>query len=89
MPSGDSRIVFLQLPERYGGQNCLVTVDEDATENLRDMVTEEFGPREDWFRWVPTEFADAADEAFRALGSPKVTLDSIWDIFGDLVGLLA
>lgn len=81
MPSAHIPKLLMESPDQAGGIDCLVPVPSAAIQTLRDFVTENVGPRDDFFQWVDNEFQALADEVYAELGSPKLTLENSWDIF--------
>lgn len=77
--------LLMEHPAQGSGIDCLVPVPSSATQTLWDFVTENVGPREDFFWWVDDDFWVVADEIYTELGSPKLTLENSWYIFGLMV----
>ncbi len=88
MPSAHIPKLLMESPERAGGIDCLVPVPSGAIKALRDFVTENEGPRETFLQWVDDAFQASADQVYIELGSPKLTLETSWDVFREMVPLL-
>ncbi len=81
MPSSHIPKLLMESPDQAGGIDCLVPVPSSAIQTLRDYVTENVGPREDYFRWVDIDFQALANLVHAELGLPKLTFENSWDIF--------
>ncbi|KAJ7156233.1 hypothetical protein C8R46DRAFT_429357 [Mycena filopes] len=84
MPSGHVPADVLEHPEFYGGINCRIEVPRETVHLLRELLTEEVGPREQHLAWVTPEFSDIADAVHEALGRPYITLQNSWTIFSQM-----
>ena len=76
IPSGVSPDVAVPLCTKYGGENCLQSVDTTVVQNLM----EELGG-EDLFCFVSIEYADHAQGVFNNLGISKLTFKNVWEVF--------
>ncbi|KAJ6531357.1 hypothetical protein DFH09DRAFT_1093216 [Mycena vulgaris] len=66
MPSGHVPYNALDHPQNYGGFDHRIPVPQEAVDDLRKMVTENVGPREDHLSWI---------------GKPELSLSTAWDGF--------
>jgi hypothetical protein len=90
MPSGHTPADAYEYPVENGGDpNLLVAVPEEAIHQFRDYLTEEVGSREEWLSWYTREFAEAAEATYEDIGSPEMTLQSAWDVFGTMAPVVA
>lgn len=78
MPSGATPRHIFTCPQHYGGERYSQPVPPEATRVLRKNLSVS---REDAFRWVSAEFAEAADQAYKQIGSPHLSIETGWDIF--------
>jgi hypothetical protein len=81
MPSGHVPADAIEHPELLGGLSCLIPVPKHIVQDLRDLLAEEVGPYGQFLKWVDDDFADAAEQVYRALGRPELTLATAWDVF--------
>ena len=90
MPSAHIPKLLMKSPEQAGGIDCLVPVPPGALQALRDFIEETGGSREELLRWpgVDEDFEAQANAAYVAIGSPKLTLESSWHVFRDMIPLL-
>jgi len=70
MPSGHVLYDALEHPQFHGGLKCLIPVPKEV-----------FGPHEGRLSWYSHEFSASAQDAYQAIGSPKISLNSAWDVF--------
>lgn len=77
--SGVSPDVAISLCTEYGGENCLQPVDVDIVQQLMDDVGE------DVIHFVPTEYANHAQEVFASLGVTKLSFENVWHIFNRMI----
>lgn len=73
------------VPESYGGQDARITIHKEVIDALRATIPVS---REDAMRWVDDEFAERAQAAYEAIGSPAMVPLSGWTIFDNIVHLL-
>ncbi|KAF5379743.1 hypothetical protein D9615_005816 [Tricholomella constricta] len=85
LPSGGTPNDFYRHPDRYGGQSCLIDIDINVLDQLLDEAVE--GRR--LMQYVDEEFEEIANTAYIAVGRPKITLHSAWDVFRVLVDYIA
>jgi hypothetical protein len=88
LPSGHIPSLLAQDPSSWGGLDCRITVPRHVVDRLRQLVTEDVGPREDHLTWCSHEFQAQADNAHAALGYPDITLENAWDVFQDMLEVL-
>jgi hypothetical protein len=88
MPSGHVPIHVLEHPEQYGGIDCRIQVPQEALDVLRNMLTEEEGPRDEHLSWYPYIFAEEAADVFKAIGEPVMTIVNGWDIFQRMAAVM-
>ncbi|KAJ7577390.1 hypothetical protein C8J56DRAFT_798931 [Mycena floridula] len=81
MPSGHIPSDAMEHPELLAGKSCLISVPKEAVQDLRVLLTEEVGAKENFTRWVSDEFQALADAAYVEIGSPSITFDNSWDVF--------
>ena len=81
MPSGHVPIDTFRHPQTYGGLDCLIKVTPDAIKHLREYLEEEVGPRSAHLDWVGQDFAAAAANVHKSIGSPVITFRNSWDVF--------
>ncbi|KAJ7151306.1 hypothetical protein C8R43DRAFT_1004776 [Mycena crocata] len=84
MPSGHVPVDALEHPEIYGGINCFIKIPKETIDNLREVLTQEVGPRSDHLQWVDNEFSSLAESVHKSIGSPKITLNNSWEIFAQM-----
>ncbi|KAJ6503958.1 hypothetical protein C8R45DRAFT_1186099 [Mycena sanguinolenta] len=85
LPSGGTPNEFYANPAAYGGQDCLIPVDEAILDQLLQEARE--GAHEHT-RYVDDGFDELAQEAYTALGKPEITLQNAWIVFRDMIGRL-
>ncbi|KAF5391647.1 hypothetical protein D9757_002336 [Collybiopsis confluens] len=80
LPSGVSPNVAFSLYEHYAADNGLLPVDRSLIEKLmEDLGGEEL------IRFVSKEYEQKAKDVFREIGSPKLTMKNVWNIFQDML----
>ncbi|THH19591.1 hypothetical protein EW146_g1615 [Bondarzewia mesenterica] len=89
MPSGHVPAHAFSVPEQYGGVDCIIPVSPAIIEELRQMVTDDVGPREEHLGWVTKEFSVLASRVYHEVGSPKLTLETSWDVFQRMSDVLS
>lgn len=77
LPSGGRPDHFYENPRLYGGEPCLIPVDAEVIDSLLEQCDEGM----EKLRYVDVEFEEIAKEAFKAVGSPQITLQSAWTVF--------
>ena len=82
LPSGVSPQVAYSLCEQYGGQNCLIPVDQEVVKALMDEIGE------DIVRFVSREYEERAKQVFASLNIPKLTKQNIWNTFQTMIPLM-
>lgn len=85
MPSGATPRHVFTCPEAYGGKRYSQAVPRATLQVLRDNLIE---TREESLRWVSDEFSSHATNIYVELGSPRLTLESGWDVFSSMAPLL-
>lgn len=81
LPSGSTPNEFYRRPDRWGGESCLIPIDDRILDQLLEGCEE--GRR--LMRYVSEDFEEIANEAFTAVGSPVITLQTAWVVFRVLV----
>ncbi|KAJ7231516.1 hypothetical protein C8J57DRAFT_1580727 [Mycena rebaudengoi] len=81
MPSGHVPYDALDHPQNYGGMDCRIPVPQAAVDDLRQMVTEDVGPRDAHLSWYSAEFHVLADQVYAEIGRPTLSVDTAWDVF--------
>ncbi|KLO19784.1 hypothetical protein SCHPADRAFT_912477 [Schizopora paradoxa] len=81
LPSGHIPSHVLVVPEEYGYIDCSVPVDQDAIDEIRQHLTEEVGPAEDFFKWNDADFEEICTQVHHDLELPPITWENSWDIF--------
>ncbi|KAF8884385.1 hypothetical protein BD779DRAFT_1741354 [Infundibulicybe gibba] len=71
-PSGMSRNEAFSLPESWGGRNCLLPVNLDIVQRLK----QELGG-DDLLEFVPNDFSEQASRAYDTLGVQELNLENI------------
>ncbi|KAF5318561.1 hypothetical protein D9619_010793 [Psilocybe cf. subviscida] len=85
LPSGASPNVIFDLPGRYGGENCLQTVDLDQ---VRAMM-EEISPGGQCLQFVTPEYATYAQDLYDSIGlSERLDLSEVWGVFSHMRTLM-
>ena len=83
-PSGMSRNEAFSLPEKWGGRDCLLKIDDlTLIKELKEAVG-----GEDLLAFVSKEFSDRAQAMYDTLGIEKLTGSNIWDVFRALYPLV-
>ncbi|KAJ6449360.1 hypothetical protein C8R45DRAFT_1130932 [Mycena sanguinolenta] len=85
LPSGGTPSDFYANPAAYGGQNCLIPVEEAV---LDQLLQEARAGAHEHTRYVDDGFDELAQEAYVALGKPEITLQNAWTVFQDMIGRL-
>ncbi|KAJ7790053.1 hypothetical protein B0H14DRAFT_2396770, partial [Mycena olivaceomarginata] len=84
MPSGHVPADILEHPEIYGGISCFIAVPLDTVDDLRSILTEEVGPRDEHLEWVSEKFQNVAEAVHESMGSPKIMLENSWKVFSQM-----
>ncbi|KAJ7257231.1 hypothetical protein B0H12DRAFT_1218504 [Mycena haematopus] len=84
--SGIPPIEVYRNPDMYGLARMGTPVAQETVDALRENIPVS---REEALRWVPDSFDIAAKEVYAAIGSPKLEPRRGWEIFGEMVQLLA
>ncbi|KAF5346279.1 hypothetical protein D9757_014839 [Collybiopsis confluens] len=79
-PSGVSPNVAFSLYEHYAADNGLLPVDCSLIGKLMEDLGEE-----ELIRFVSKEYEQKAKDVFRKIGSPKLTMKNVWNIFQDML----
>jgi hypothetical protein len=83
--SGTTPCHTFTVPESYGGQDARITIHKEVIDALWATIPVS---REDVMWWVDDEFAEWAQVAYEAIGSPTMVPLSGWTIFDNIVHLL-
>ncbi|KAJ7291675.1 hypothetical protein C8J57DRAFT_1588176 [Mycena rebaudengoi] len=89
MPSGHVPYDALDHPQNYGGMDCRIPVPQAAVDDLRQMVTEDVGPRDAHLSWYSAEFHVLADQVYAEIGRPTLSVDTAWDVFQTMLEPMA
>lgn len=89
MPSGHIPADALRHPSLFQGRNCRVRIPEEAQTEMRTILAEAVGLREEHMSWYSADFHFEASSAYNALGSPHLSLRNAWEVFTELVHQLA
>lgn len=81
MPSGHVPQDAVDHPEMFGGIDCLIQVPHDVIDDLRQYLTEEVGPRDQFLQFYPYDFEPVASQAYQIIGSPQISLITAWSVF--------
>ena len=78
---------MMECPEsvRPGARNCAIRVRRELVQELRERLGGEEGRRQA-YSFVPPQFQARADDAYVAMGAPKITLTNV--IFDAMVTAL-
>jgi len=82
LPSGGTPAEFYKHPEDYGGESCLIRVNEEILDQLLEQWEEE---AREHMRYVDEDFEPVAEAAYEAIGKPEITLQSAWVVFRAMV----
>lgn len=85
LPSGGRPDHFYENPQLYGGEPCLIPVDTEIIDGLLDQCDEGM----EKLRYVDEGFEELASEAYKAIGSPRITLHNAWTIFQSMTDVLS
>ena len=85
-PSGISRNEAFSLPHLWGGRQCLLDVNMDVIQELKDIISE----GEDMFRFplVTPQFELAAENVYESLHIQDLSLGNVWSVFSSMMRLL-
>ncbi|KAJ7767164.1 hypothetical protein B0H16DRAFT_1716801 [Mycena metata] len=89
MPSGHIPADAFEHPQNFGGLDCLIEVPQSAVNDLRDMITEEVGPRDVHLSWFTAEFDELAGNIYEQIGKPMISLETAWDVFEKMLQPIA
>jgi hypothetical protein len=91
LPSGHVPAHALEFPELFGVLDCRIAIPQEAIDNLREQLTEEEGPQEDYQTWpgLTPEFNVYAADVYSRIGGPELTLASGWDVFVEMARMIA
>jgi hypothetical protein len=85
LPSGGRPDQFYTNPSLYGGERCLIPVDikeiDELLEDLEDGLSH--------MRYVDEMFEPLAEEAYQAIDTPNIKLETAWIVFRQMVGQLS
>ncbi|KAF8173504.1 hypothetical protein K438DRAFT_1674233 [Mycena galopus ATCC 62051] len=87
--SGSSPKNMLLNPQagRVTARDCSIRVNPQLVDEIREIYGGAEG-RDKAYRFVSQIFQAAADGAYVQLGCPEISLDTIWDVFTDVVKIL-
>ncbi|KAF8146508.1 hypothetical protein K438DRAFT_1780895 [Mycena galopus ATCC 62051] len=90
LPSGHVPAHALEFPELFGALDCRIAIPQEAINNLRDQLTKEEGPQEDYQTWpgLTPEFNVYAADVYSRIGEPELTLASGWDVFVEMARMI-
>ncbi|KIK76851.1 hypothetical protein PAXRUDRAFT_168580, partial [Paxillus rubicundulus Ve08.2h10] len=75
-PSGMSRNEAFSLPEKWGGHNCLLSVDVNV---VREIKVKMGGNA--LLEFTSVEFSAHAQAAYDTLGITELTVENVWHVF--------
>ncbi|KAI0317797.1 hypothetical protein OF83DRAFT_1083382 [Amylostereum chailletii] len=81
MPSGHVPAHVFENPTSTGDIDCSIEIPIEGVAKLREILTEEVGPRSAHLDWVTPVFANLASDVYAQIGSPHITLDNAWEVF--------
>ncbi|KAK7001159.1 hypothetical protein R3P38DRAFT_2559437 [Favolaschia claudopus] len=83
MPSGHIPAHAFEHPTHFAGVDCRIRVPQAAVDELREYLTEDVGPRDSHLRWpgLTLELEQTVQTAWEDIGSPKISMESAWDVF--------
>lgn len=84
MLSGHYPFRAIEEPTMFAGIPCKISVPREAVEEMRSILAEEVGPREQHLAWVTSEFSTQAGEVYAAIGSPTLTIETAWNVFASI-----
>lgn len=79
-----SRNTAFKFPEQWGGENCLLPVDD--MDVIREIKKEMGGDQ--LLAFATPEFAERAEAAYETLKIQDLTFDNVWHVFEDLYPLV-
>ena len=91
MPSGHVPAHALEFPELFGALDCRIAIPQEAINELRQQLTEEEGPQENYQTWpgLTPDFNIYATDVYSRIGEPELTLASGWDVFVEMARQIA
>ncbi|KAJ7769746.1 hypothetical protein B0H14DRAFT_2402474, partial [Mycena olivaceomarginata] len=89
MPSGHVPADAFDHPQNFGGLDCLIEVPQTAVDDLRNMMTEDVGPRDTHLSWFTAEFDELAENVYKQIGKPTLSLESAWGVFEKMLRPMA
>lgn len=72
-----------RLPEQWGGKNCLLPVDVEVIQEIKEEME-----GDKILEFVLQEFSEHAEAAYQTLGIQDLNFSNIWPIFKDLHNLM-
>ena len=85
-PSSMSRNEAFSLPHLWGGKQCLLDVNMDIIQELKDIISE--GKDMFHFPLVTPQFEHNADNIYESLHIQDLSLCNIWSIFSSMLPLI-
>ncbi|KAJ3813801.1 hypothetical protein F5876DRAFT_34263 [Lentinula aff. lateritia] len=85
LPSGVSPEIVFDFPDRYGLHYMGCQVEQEAVTALRDGLPRS---QKEVYSWVSEDFDHLAQEAYIAIGCPKLECDQGWAIFNKILCFL-
>ncbi|KAJ7856075.1 hypothetical protein B0H14DRAFT_2352896, partial [Mycena olivaceomarginata] len=89
MPSGHVPADAFDHPQNFGGLDCLIEVPQTAVDDLRNMMTEDVGPRDTHLSWFTAEFDELAENVYKQIRKPTLSLESAWGVFEKILRPMA
>ena len=85
-PSGMSCNEAFSLPHKWGGWQCLLDVNMNIIQELKDIISE----GEDIFQFplVTAQFEQEADKIYESLHVEDLSLCNVWSVFSVMLPLL-
>jgi hypothetical protein len=88
-PSGFSPDYLMAYWDSIPGTvDCRIPVHLEVVAEMRAILDEEVGTRDEHLRWSTDEFSTVAEAVFEQLGSPALTFSIAWDVFGAMIPLV-
>ncbi|RDB26566.1 hypothetical protein Hypma_005671 [Hypsizygus marmoreus] len=85
MPSGSTPNAVFTSPEHYCGRRFSIPIPREATRAMRTTIATSY---EDALAWVPPEFDELANLAYKELGSPECSAETAWELFRSMAALV-
>ncbi|KAF9548622.1 hypothetical protein CPC08DRAFT_648378 [Agrocybe pediades] len=83
LPSSARRIDMYEDPTRFNGKDCLIDVPEEWIEELTAQYD-----RPDLLQFGSDDAVAMCEDAYRAIGEPRLSAKVGWDVFNSMVAYL-